>query len=916
MPQLCGVNSLYPSNSLVPSNTLAPGSGKIFIPTLPLNPADFPIDDSAAVMVASSDVVSLGRFYPARLFNDLPQYFQGLPYERVLSAPSLPEFEGDSDNPDAKWWGIQRIILRAVGRELARVDYILRGRVSLSDYQANRRLPHATPPDDLNQFELDVDPSDSTLIRADASFINPSSVRFPVRVENVLGDTMSASTVVTNLASTEGMYPGLEVSGAALQGSTSGDMAASSPVIQNIPSTVGYVVGAFVSGAGIPSGAKILSVDGPTQITLTRAATQNVVGAQISVGIRTVIVSVDSPTQVTLNLAAVATASNSTLIFKYRGTERYHTNTEPAYALGSGPPGLRYIFAKCINEQQTVQVLGASGGTFTLSYGLEETSAIPFNAAASVVQTALEQLVAFQPGDILVNDLGTGYWSFDFASSYRGTDTWQLSSDGSNLLGAAEIIHSTVVEGNSGFSLSAGFSSTPPTGNHLLIGDASWDGSSWTAVSTYSSNVGTIPDGVAYYDPFLDPKGNNEINPACAPLSQNEGLAPQLFAATANWALDLWERMLGLEVPSKNAIPLVQYPERRSRVFRALLGSRASTAAEFSYLATARARELGITIGGFEESQYTDPGWDDSDFKVAALNEVAYLTVNNASGGNFKLSADNGLTYTGPIDYDASAATVESALLALSQFDVGDVTVSKTGSTYYFTYGGQYTGVNMPPFLVDDDSLVGLSPFYDVTIVREGSAPATDEIQRLDLSNVSGGTFTLSIYGQETEPLSYASSDKEVQSSLSYPESINVDAIPGNSYTFTFVNRLGAKDVPVLVVNGRNLTGISASCSQGVASVDITSYPPMLWRGYQAISSQPNYALNGSPEESTYPYWIWCTVYGIEGLNEDPAGAAARVNTLRQYIKSMTPAHIQCGFDWGPIGGFITGISLVGVDRV
>lgn len=54
------------------------------------------------------------------------------------------------------------------------------------------------------------------------------------------------------------------------------------------------------------------------------------------------------------------------------------------------------------NEQQTVKVTSATGGTFTLTYSGQTTAAIAYNATAAAVQTALEALSNIDPGDVLV----------------------------------------------------------------------------------------------------------------------------------------------------------------------------------------------------------------------------------------------------------------------------------------------------------------------------------------------------------------------------------------------------------------------------------------------------------------------------------------------------------------------------------
>lgn len=54
------------------------------------------------------------------------------------------------------------------------------------------------------------------------------------------------------------------------------------------------------------------------------------------------------------------------------------------------------------SEVQTVTITGApTGGTYTLTFSGQTTAAIPFNATAAQVQTALEALSNIDPGDVL-----------------------------------------------------------------------------------------------------------------------------------------------------------------------------------------------------------------------------------------------------------------------------------------------------------------------------------------------------------------------------------------------------------------------------------------------------------------------------------------------------------------------------------
>ncbi len=60
-----------------------------------------------------------------------------------------------------------------------------------------------------------------------------------------------------------------------MSSTTSGTRTNGSAIITSIPSTTGYKAGYFVFGTGITSGSTILTVDSPTQITISNAATSS-----------------------------------------------------------------------------------------------------------------------------------------------------------------------------------------------------------------------------------------------------------------------------------------------------------------------------------------------------------------------------------------------------------------------------------------------------------------------------------------------------------------------------------------------------------------------------------------------------------------------------------------------------------------
>jgi hypothetical protein len=90
-------------------------------------------------------------------------------------------------------------------------------------------------------------------------------------------------------------------------------------------------------------------------------------------------------------------------------------------------------------------------------------------------------------------------------------------------------------------------------------------------------------------------------------------------------------------------------------------------------------------------------------------NAVQTLTITGTpTGGTFKL-AFQGQT-TAAIAYNASAATVQSALEALSNVDPGDVTASGgalPGTPVVLTFGGRYAGADVSQIMAVDVALTG-----------------------------------------------------------------------------------------------------------------------------------------------------------------------------------------------------------------
>lgn len=146
------------------------------------------------------------------------------------------------------------------------------------------------------------------------------------------------------------------------------------------------------------------------------------------------------------------------------------------------------------------------------------------------------------------------------------------------------------------------------------------------------------------------------------------------------------------------------------------------------------------------------------------VDEKQVVAVNGGpTGGTFTLTFQ-GQT-TGAIAYNAGAASVKTALEALS--NVTTVTVTKTGTTYLVEFddpGGQ----DLQQMTGDGSSLTGASV---AVVVTQSAVTAANEVQQVSLTgNPTGGTFTLTWDpggGDETTAsIAYDASASTVQTAL------------------------------------------------------------------------------------------------------------------------------------------------------
>lgn len=208
-------------------------------------------------------------------------------------------------------------------------------------------------------------------------------------------------------------------------------------------------------------------------------------------------------------------------------------------------------------------------------------------------------------------------------------------------------------------------------------------------------------------------------------------------------------------------------------------------------------------------------------------NETQTITLANATGGTFTLSF---LTETtGTIAYNASAATLKTALVALTAIDTADIDVSKVGNVWTVTFKGAYLATDVPPLRVNFSGLTGGTASVVVTPLQQGIVPVNcAQLVSLD-SAISGGTATLTWNGATTSALAYNASAATVQTAVDTAWGSGNVVVTGSTLkagmTFTFTGVYAGQDVDLITGNGASLTGGTSlltvtTTTGGVAGTD------------------------------------------------------------------------------------------------
>lgn len=125
----------------------------------------------------------------------------------------------------------------------------------------------------------------------------------------------------------------------------------------------------------------------------------------------------------------------------------------------------------------------------------------------------------------------------------------------------------------------------------------------------------------------------------------------------------------------------------------------------------------------------------------AGTNEVQSATITGSpTGGTYTFSYGGQTTI--PIAYNASNATVQSALEGLSWFNPGDVTVTGTATARVITFGGNYASTNVGQITPTNIALTGgTSPNITTATTTQGARTAKSATATL--TTITGDPFTI-----------------------------------------------------------------------------------------------------------------------------------------------------------------------------
>ncbi|MEM7476403.1 MAG: hypothetical protein AAF483_15525, partial [Planctomycetota bacterium] len=167
---------------------------------------------------------------------------------------------------------------------------------------------------------------------------------------------------------------------------------------------------------------------------------------------------------------------------------------------------------------------------------------------------------------------------------------------------------------------------------------------------------------------------------------------------------------------------------------------------------------------------------------------------------------------TSPLSATASAQEVEAALESLPSIGSGNIAVTKSDNfaenIWTLNFQGALAGADVNQVTIDTSSLFGFGLVEIEETLSDGGN--FNEVQTIELSDASGGTFRLGFSGETTAPLDYDAGASEVESaleSLNSVDNVTVTSTSSSTWTVTFGGNQTGLDLPELMGDASGATG-------------------------------------------------------------------------------------------------------------
>lgn len=229
---------------------------------------------------------------------------------------------------------------------------------------------------------------------------------------------------------------------------------------------------------------------------------------------------------------------------------------------------------------------------------------------------------------------------------------------------------------------------------------------------------------------------------------------------------------------------------------------------------------------------------------VAGGNMTQTFRIPQSASGTFTITI--GDQTTSSLSASASAGTVETAIEGLSTIGTGNASVARTSDSndyiYAVTFDGSLAATTVATMIV---RLTSTKPLIRTTQAGATTGSPQNEIQTIDCGNYqpTADTFTLTLDGQTTATLSYASSASDVQTAITNLSNVETVTVTksGNVFTVEFG----------LIDGMANQSQMTASVYSGSASAihDIT---PTLTAIVTRVDEQQRITLTGAPSGGTF----------------------------------------------------------------